>query len=360
MSALNQAFLRAYAKHRDSDSRAESHPLERMDADQPRTTQLSPQPRSALLVDSLPPSITAPSASAVAERPRTQVDHPLYVPRHDVPLPSRPLFGARVATAPAVPQPQPAASIEPASVASNYPRVFHDNHVAPQPQKRSRVPTVELVPAWEVDEFHWPRSCEIAWDAAQDDFTSIGEQMEQVVRHGLRVLGVTSAAAREGRTTLAMCLARAAAQQGLRVLLLDADLENPQLAPALGIDVRHDWTEVISEALPLDETAVSSVADRFTLIPLLSGTSGRANLLRMPQFAQFVGQLAAVSDLVIVDLPPLDSKSLPAARPGQASPIDAVILVRDVRQTTVEQAREAHRRLDVLGMPSVGVIENFV
>jgi len=219
---------------------------------------------------------------------------------------------------------------------------------------------VELVPAWEVDAFHWPRSCEIAWDAAHDEFAALGDQLAQVNQHGLRVLGVTSAVAHEGRTTMAMCLARAAADQGLRVLLLDADLNNPQLAPALGIDVRHDWTEVISEALPLDETAVASLEDRLTLIPLLAGASGRANLLRTSQFAQLVGQLAAVADLVIVDLPPIDSKSLPTARSGRPSPFDAAILVRDVRQTTVEQLREARRLLDNLGIPSVGVLENFV
>lgn len=394
MSRLNHAFLRAYAKDQPSPRAASSSlaPPEPSDmaAEAPMASPARPSSVAAASATSAAGSpvsaAVAPSGSAgtaVVERTRIQVDHPLYAPRHDVPLPTRPLFAARTPAAPAVQLPPPPIETPPPSVASSSnshayagpPRGYEaieqrgaprnglrvdGPHETPKPLSRTRLAPRELVPAWEVDAFQWPRSCEIAWDGAREEFDSLGEELVQVNAHGLRVLGVTSAAAHEGRTTLTMCLARAAAEQGLRVALLDADLENPQLAPVLGVDVRHDWTEVISEALPIEEAAVSSITDRLTLVPLLAGAAGRANLLRLPQFQQFVAELSESCDLVIVDLPPLDSKALPTARPGHASPLDAVLLVRDVRQTTVEQLREARRRLDASGLPTVGVIENFV
>lgn len=401
MSALNQAFLRAYAKnHFAADAALDQHDDREVHAahDAPRSVQRHTVHAAHDAVPAAHATFAhggSASAAPAPERSRPVVEHPLYSARTDVPLPSRPLFATRIAAPPVVPPPAQHASpsAHPAQAAHDVVTRTAQRAVG-RPASSGRTPSYEeptpspstrrqavansnppsasrtaartspatrtLVPAWEVDEFQWPRGCSIAWEQACDEFAGLGEQLTQVNAHGLRVLGITSVAAHEGRSTLAMCLARAAAAQGLRTLLLDADLENPQLAPALGIDARHDWTEVLGEALPLEEAAVTSVADQLTLLPLLPGTSGRANLLRLPQFAAFVAQLVEVTDLVLVDLPPLESNSLPLARPGHASPLDAVVLVRDVRQTNVAQLREAQRRLDVGGVVSVGVIENFV
>ncbi len=58
---------------------------------------------------------------------------------------------------------------------------------------------------------------------------------------GARVIAVTSAEAGEGKTAIAVGLARAAAKRGFRTIILDGNLQWPELARTLGIFLRAEW-----------------------------------------------------------------------------------------------------------------------
>ena len=300
MSALNHAFLRAYAKQSSGE------PVE-------------------------------PAPLAVEE------DH--YAPNHEAPLPPWPRFHFHAAGTPT------------SSFAS---RRLDDAHARPSAPwaVRNAAPT-RFQPAWEVDQFPCPALCGRVMELAAAELEQIGRDLVQWQRDGLRTVGVTSLARQEGRTTFSICLARAAAAQGLRVLLFDADLDHPQLAAVLGIDTQADWTQVLSGSLPIEEVAVASLAESVTLAPLRPEAAGRGHLLRLGQFALLVDHLTTLADLVVVDLPPQESQGLPASRAGFASPIDAVAVVRDLRRTSDEQLRRSVDDLRRGGLTVVGVIENF-
>src|ERR1022692_2948416 len=69
----------------------------------------------------------------------------------------------------------------------------------------------------------------------------------------LRTLLIVSAAPGDGKTTIARHLAAAAARVGSRVLLLEADLRRPTLAPQLDVQSGPGLADVLLGAVPLGE-----------------------------------------------------------------------------------------------------------
>ncbi len=121
---------------------------------------------------------------------------------------------------------------------------------------------------WEVDSFQWPEVSEKLSSAQPSILNEVGRHLRQANSTGLSVLAVTSAAAGQGRTTVACCIARSAAKVGLSVALIDGDLHHPALADELNLEVTHGWLETVSLNLPLEEAAIHSIEDRITLFPL--------------------------------------------------------------------------------------------
>ncbi len=88
---------------------------------------------------------------------------------------------------------------------------------APQAAPREGVTesvTPSFAPAWEVDAFRWPSLCQELDQQTQGRLTQSGEELCLATREGLRVVAVTSSQREEGRSTLALSLARSAARAG--------------------------------------------------------------------------------------------------------------------------------------------------
>ena len=224
----------------------------------------------------------------------------------------------------------------------------------------STVPKRPYVPLWEVDRLTWPPLCDKLMKDPQGYFASASNKLLSVVRGGLKVLGITGSRRGEGRTTLALCLARAAAQAGIHVALVDADFARPQLAAMLGLETAYGWQEAATGKIPLSEAAVKSLADRLTVLPLEVSTSTAKLSLNDPRVTATLRATAATFDLVIVDMGPLGNTSEPLFPPGENCPLDAAVVVRDVRYSLVGDSRATGDRLYDAGIEAVGIAENFV
>lgn len=222
------------------------------------------------------------------------------------------------------------------------------------------VPKRPYVPLWEVDRFTWPALCDKLMHDPNGYFASASNKLLSVVRGGLKVLGITGSRRGEGRTTLALCLARAAAQAGIHVALVDADFARPQLANMLGLETAYGWQEAATGKIPLSEAAVKSLADRLTVLPLEVSTSTAKLSLADPRVTATLRATAATFELVIVDLGPLGTSNEPLFPPGENCPLDAAVVVRDVRYALVNESRAAGDRLYDAGIEAVGIAENFV
>ena len=217
-----------------------------------------------------------------------------------------------------------------------------------------------LVPMWEVDRFQWPSICDRLMKDEQSYFAQAGGKLVAAAKDGLKTLGITGSRRGEGRTTLALCLARSAAQAGLNVAMIDADFTRPQLAAVIGLEVAYGWQDAAQGKIPLPEAAVRSLADKITVLPLEPSSVAWPLALADKRVAGLIRAVATSHDLVIVDLGPLSGGSEPLFAADEAPPLDAVIVLRDLRYATPSETQAIGQRLHDSGIEAVGIAENFV
>ena len=215
------------------------------------------------------------------------------------------------------------------------------------------------IASWEVDRFAWPETCEELCRCEAGFFTHAGEKLQSAVQLGLGVLAVASSHRGEGCSTLAICLARSAAKAGVRVALMDADFRSTDLAASLGVQASCSWPGVAAHQLPLSEAAVRSLDDGLTLMPLVSADRHAALKLDDPLVTAVIRQAASAFDLVIIDVGPIADDRGALFANGDACPVDAAVLVRDVRSTAQAQTLASAARFRKLGIDAVGIAENF-
>lgn len=225
----------------------------------------------------------------------------------------------------------------------------------PEPEVERQESTFQ--PAWEVDEFQWP---ELVQELLRDQgrqFAQAGEQLQRAAQEGLQVLGVTSTFRGEGRTSLTMCIARCVAMSGGRVVMVDMDPDRAHLATTLRVRAAVGWRDVVSDGLPLEESVIHSVEDGVSIVALDAGAGDEIEL-KDPRVGEFIEALRQQFDLVLLDCGPLvDENRFLAA--GADCPLNAAIVVRDLRTTTVEDCQTTVARLLMHGVEAVGIAENF-
>ena len=160
---------------------------------------------------------------------------------------------------------------------------------------------------------------------------------------------VTSAVSGEGKTTVALGLARAAADTGRRVILVEADLRHPNLSGRLGLS--YEGRPGLAAALleEQDPTALltGSPEDPENLQVLTVGqTSSHAvDLLSSKRLAEVFAALASNADLLVIDSAPL----LPVADTRallDRVDVDICLMVGRVGTTTRDQIHRARAVLD--------------
>jgi Mrp family chromosome partitioning ATPase len=215
-------------------------------------------------------------------------------------------------------------------------------------------------PLWEVDRFHWPRTCEKLFADEQGYLSQAGDKLQAAVQDGLRVLAITGTRRGEGRTTLSLCLARAAAQAGIQVAVMDADFARPQLASKIALEVAYGWQDAALGRIPLSEAAIKSLQDGVTALPLESALVTRGLSLADPRVTATIRAAAATFELLILDLGPIGPGEQLTFPPGEPSPLDAAIVVRDLRFATATESGSLCESLQDCGIEAVGIAENFV
>ena len=216
-----------------------------------------------------------------------------------------------------------------------------------------------IKPAWEVDQLRWPEICDRLLDQESEYFRHAGHKLFEASRQGLKVLAVTSSRRGEGCTTLSCCLARAVEATGARVLVIDADVQNPRLSATLGIDLPAGWLDVAAESTPWAEAAVASVDSELTVIPGKSPGSSPPPTAGIDRAASVLAGIAEHYDLVVLDIGPLANEARYLWAQGTQSVVDAAIVVRDCRQTSQESTLAVAAKLKALGVQAVGIAENY-
>jgi protein-tyrosine kinase len=122
----------------------------------------------------------------------------------------------------------------------------------------------------------------------------------------LRVLGVTSAVAGEGKTLTAINLAANMAMTGRKkVLLLDMDLRKSSIASELSVAPRPGLGDYLLGAAALGDIFRNSVVQGLSVIPGGKTIESPADLLAGERFRSLLRDLRGQFDLVILDTPPV-------------------------------------------------------
>lgn len=179
-------------------------------------------------------------------------------------------------------------------------------------------------------------------------FSNFGKNIKKIV--------VTSANPNEGKSEISLNLSAVLAQQGKKVILIDADLRKPTQHKL--IDRRNN--NGLSSLLlgEISEEAINHVKiDDLELDVLTSGPvpPNPAEMLGSKTMEEILTTCGDNYDYIIIDTPPLlaatDAQIL-----SQAA--DAILLVVDMKICKRQQIIEAKKRLDNVGANLLGIVVN--
>ncbi len=178
--------------------------------------------------------------------------------------------------------------------------------------------------------------------------------------HPIKTVLVTSAVSGEGKTSVALGLARAAAQSERKVILVEADLRRPSLEQRLGLDRSPlGLTSALhSDADPLQLTRGRIRGlEQVMLLPSGPIPLNVTSLMDPGKLAEIFDVLAAHADLVVIDSAPL----LPVADTRvllDALNLEACLVVARAGVTTRDQVRRARLVFERRHMKDIGLVVN--
>lgn len=125
-------------------------------------------------------------------------------------------------------------------------------------------------------------------------------------RRRMRAFVITSAGIGEGKTLTALNLAWLLAQtDGVKALVIDADLRQPCAAEYLGIEAECGLSEVLTGETRLTEAIIKLQPSGLHLLPGGAARDDVAELLSGPRFGRLLDEARKLFDFVIIDAPPL-------------------------------------------------------
>ena len=132
----------------------------------------------------------------------------------------------------------------------------------------------------------------------------LGLRLEQKQKRP-RTLLVTSAQAKEGKTTFACALAATSAAMGAKTVVIDADLRQPRLHKAAALEREPGLVDVVAGTVDLSGALIEDKESRVTFLSVGKAIPDPMTALTSENLRAVLDQLGRSFDLVIVDAPPI-------------------------------------------------------
>jgi tyrosine-protein kinase len=124
-------------------------------------------------------------------------------------------------------------------------------------------------------------------------------------RHRGRVLLMSSADPKEGKSSVAANLAVAAARVGLKVALVDGDIRNPTLGGLFGMGDSTGLSDVLASGEPVGDHMLDVGVPNLLVLPGGQTPPNPAELLASPAMRSIIDDLTRDYELVIIDSSPV-------------------------------------------------------
>jgi capsular exopolysaccharide synthesis family protein len=178
-----------------------------------------------------------------------------------------------------------------------------------------------------------------------------------------KIILVTSAAAGEGKTSVALSLATSFAINQIRTLLIEADMRRPVLGHVLNLSPihhhplqRHLENPFETEGRYTPASVAVNATDKLDVVPTFEPTASPAELLSYG-FSACLKKWGEAYDVIIIDSPPV----LPVADALTIAPLcTGAILVASMKRSDRRQVQTALSLLQRHGVRVLGTVANRV
>jgi Mrp family chromosome partitioning ATPase len=218
----------------------------------------------------------------------------------------------------------------------------------PQFRKKSDIPM--NIAAWDVGEFRWPLISDQMIKVGADSIQALSSTVLTTLAGTRRRVAVTGPSRRAGTTSIAISLARWAASEGARVLLVDADLAHPELSSLVGLGPGISWWNMLNQRdlgqPQVAEYIIRSQQTPICVMPLFINQGQTRSAAKLfDQLGHLLDPVSFDFDLILLDTGPV-SQIVAELSVGQPL-IDTALIVHQDKDFTVTQAQNQLRALDV-------------
>ncbi len=193
--------------------------------------------------------------------------------------------------------------------------------------------------------------------ALLDEETPQSTAQRSLVKPNALIVQFTSPLPGEGKTLSAISFAQAAAQSGLRVLLIDGDLHRRSLTMRLsGDQFEHGLSDYLADEMSIDEALYGSEELGLDILPAAKVARDARSLKRLelqPGLRRLFSQVSTRYDVIVVDSPPVLAVSDALAI---ALEVSSVVLVTRWGRTPLSAAQKAAEELRRVNAPVTGTL----
>jgi tyrosine-protein kinase Etk/Wzc len=171
----------------------------------------------------------------------------------------------------------------------------------------------------------------------------------------IRSIVVTSMAPKEGKTLTATNLAVSIAEEGARVLLVDADIWRGRIHEIFDVPEAPGFGDLLEGAGLGSEAVRRTVVPNLHLLPRGTRREDPSALARRAALTELLEQLGRSYDAVVLDAPPVLAAG---SAPVLSAVADGVLFVVRAGRTDREGLRESLRALETVGARIIGTVLN--
>ena len=173
----------------------------------------------------------------------------------------------------------------------------------------------------------------------------------------VKVVAVTSALPNEGKTTIALCLARIAALSGQKVCVVDCDLRMQSINDVIDIETDVGILQVLAGEAPWRSAIIRDPSTEAHILPVATSGFTPRDVFGSEAMSQLIANLRSYYDLVILDCAPILAVAETRILVAQA---DSTVLVARSGRTPVGALRAAVAQTETAGGKVLGVALNYV